>query len=194
MTFKKRRSISLCIILSLSLILSCFSLDSVYAVKSQVDLPSLTDSFASSTALSDDYCKASVSGKKMTVRFKTMIPACEFRIALYGVNPKTKVQDLGIYVPAEPMGTSSIGRAITGFTHTLDFSKLNVDDGEYFLYISRIENPEDTYESTPSAGALYKNLAFKVTDDTPKIFRYDDEMCIRDRPYRPVRPLPPNPA
>lgn len=174
MTFKKRRSISLCIILSLSLILSCFSLDSVYAVKSQVDQPSLTDSFASSTALSDDYCKASVSGKKMTVRFKTMIPTCEFRIALYGVNPKTKVQDLGIYVPAEPMGISSTGRAITGFTYTLDFSKLNVDDGEYFLYISRIENPEDTYESTPSAGALYKNLAFKVTDDTPKIFRYDD--------------------
>ncbi len=181
MTFKKKRCISLCVVLILSLLFTCFPFDSVYAVKSEVSAPAAVSSFSSSDNLDEDYCKATVKGKTMTIRFKTMIPACEFRIALYGVNPKTKVQDLDIYVPAESMGTSSIGRTMTGFTYTLDFSALDIEDGEYFLYISRIEDPQDSYESVPSAGALYKNLVFRLTKDTPKILRYDDVIAENQR-------------
>ena len=174
MEFKKRSYISLYLTLVLALILTCIPFDSVYAVKGEVDPPSYTDSFSSSDTFADDYCKATVKGKKMTIHFRTMIPSYEFRIALYGVYPSTKLNDLGITVPAETLGTSSIGRTIYGFEYTIDFAETEVPDGEYFLYISRIQNPGESYETSPGNGALYKNLPFKLTKSVPKIFEYKD--------------------
>ena len=181
MEFKKRRYISLCMTLVLAMMLSCIPFDSVFAVKSQVDPPSYTNSFSSSDTFVDDYCKATVSGKKMTIKFKTMIPSYEFRVALYGVYPSTKLNDLGIHVPAENMGVSSTGKTIYGFEYTIDFAETKVPDGEYFLYLSRIKNPGEQYETAPGNGALYKNMVFKVTKNVPKIIEYKDVIEENER-------------
>ena len=159
---KKGRLISICTVLILTLVLMWVPLDDTFAVMKEVEKPQTTTTFYSSNTFEDDYCKASVKGKTMTINFRTMIPSCEFRIAVYGVVPKTGYTDLGIYVPAEYKGTSSIGRPIYGFQYTIDFSKLDIDDGQYFLYLSSIENPGDTYETAPNSGGLYKNLAFSL--------------------------------
>lgn len=171
---KKKKFRSICITLILSLILTCFPFQAVYAVMGSVSYPSSTTTFSSSNTFSGEFCKANVSGTRMNISYQTMIPAVEFRIAFYGVKPKTKLNDPGIYVPAEPMGVSSTGKPIYGFNYTLDFSRLNIQDGEYFLWISNKETPEDTYETTPSNGALYKNLPFRLRNSTPVIFKYYD--------------------
>ena len=182
MTIKKKRCISVCTFLILSLLLTCIPFDSVFAVKGEVDPPALTTSFSSSDTFADEYCKAAVSGTKMTVKFKTLIPSYEFRLALYGVNPSTKVQDLGIRIPAETTGaSSSIGKTSYGFEYTIDFSELSVPDGEYFIYISKIQTAGAQYESLPSQGALYKNLVFRLTDGVPKIMQYDDVIAENER-------------
>lgn len=172
-TFKNRRFRSICMILILSLVLSCIP-GSAFAVMKEVDSPASVTSFKSSEAMANDYCRANVKGKTMTIEFRTMIPSYEFRLALYGVVPKTGYTDLDIYIPAEYIEHSSSGNAVYGFDYTLDFEGKDIPDGQYFLYISRIETPESTYETAPNSGGLYKNLVFKLTGDTPKIFRYND--------------------
>ena len=179
MNFKKKRYQKFSLVLILALLLSCIPFDYAFAVKSEVDAPSQVTSFSSSSTFDDDYCKAKVSGGKLELRFKTMIPACEFRIALY--SPKTKYLDLNTYLPAEDMGISSTGNRMSGFETSLDFSELEVPDGDYFLYISRIENPGDTYEKTPSSGALYKNLMLRISKGMPKILRYNDVITENKR-------------
>ncbi len=179
MNFKKQRNQKLSLALILALLLSCFPFDSVFAVKSEVDSPSQVTSFSSSSTLGSDYCKAAVKDGKLELKFKTMIPACEFRIALY--SPKTKYLDLNTYLPAEDMGVSSTGRKLTGFEYVLDLSKQDVPDGDYFLYISRIENPGEPYEKSPSSGALYKNMVLRVQGGTPKILRYNDVITENKR-------------
>ncbi len=178
---KRGRLISICTVLILALVFTWLPLDDTYAVMKEVEKPQTTTTFSSSDTFEDDYCKASVKGKTMTISYQTMIPSCEFRIALYGVVPKTGYTDLGIYVPAEYKGTSSTGRSIYGFEYTIDFSDLDVDDGQYFLYLSCIENPGDTYETAPNSGGLYKNLVFSLKNDSPKIFRYDDVIAENNR-------------
>lgn len=53
MTIKKKRCISVCTILILSLLLTCIPFDSVFAVKGEVDPPALTTSFSSSDTFAD---------------------------------------------------------------------------------------------------------------------------------------------
>lgn len=179
MNFKKKHYHNFSISLILALLMSCIPFDSVFAVKSEVDSPSQVTSFSSSNTFGSDYCKAEVSKGKLNLKFRTMIPACEFRIALY--SPTTKYQDLNTYVPAQDMGVSSIGRKITGFEYSLDLTELEVPDGDYFLYISRIENPGDAYETTPSSGALYKNMVLRISQGAPKILRYNDVITENKR-------------
>lgn len=171
---KRQRCLSLCVTLMIALMLTCIPVESVFAVKSEVNPPSQTTTFSSSDTFSDDCCKASVKGKTMTVKFKTMIPSYEFRIAFYGVDPKTGVHNPEIYIPAKQVATSSIGRPVYGFEYTLNFEDLNLPDGDYFLYLSKKKTVFDEYEKTPSSGALYKNMVFRLKKDTPKILRYND--------------------
>lgn len=179
MKLKKKRYRSFSIALILALLMSCIPFDSVFAVKSTVDPPSQVTAFSSSNTFGSDYCKAKASSGKLHLDFKTMIPACEFRIALY--SPTAKYQDLNIYVPAEDMGVSSIGRKMTGFTYSLDFTETEVPDGDYFLYISRIEDPGDAYEMTPGSGALYKNMVIRIKNGVPKILKYNDVITENKR-------------
>ncbi len=179
MYFKKKRYRTFCLTLILTLLLSCIPFDCAFAVKSEVNAPSLVTTFSSSNTFGDDYCRAEIKDGKLDLKFKTMIPACEFRVALY--SPKTKYLDLNTYVPAEDMGFSSIGRRMSGFQYSLDFSDKDIPDGDYFLYISRIENPGDTYEKAPGSGALYKNMILRIQDGKPKILRYKDVITENKR-------------
>ena len=182
MTIKKKRCSSIVITLIFSLLLACIPFDPAFAVKGDVNPPAQTTLFSSSDTFADEYCKATVSGTTMTIKFQTMIPSYEFRLALYGVNPSTKVQDLGIRIPAEITGTSaSTGKVTYGFEYTIDFSTQNAADGEYFIYISKIQTAGAQYESLPSQGALYKNLVFRLTDGVPMILQYDDVIAENER-------------
>lgn len=179
-TVKNRRFKSIYIILIISLVLSCIP-GSAFAVMKEVGSPSSVTTFNSSEAMTNDYCKATVKGKTMTIQLRTMIPTYEFRLALYGVVPKTGYTDLDIYIPAEYIEHTSSGNAVYGFKYTLNFENKDIADGQYFLYISRIETPQDTYETAPNSGGLYKNLVFKLTKDTPKILKYNDVITENKR-------------
>ena len=43
------------------------------------------------------------------------------------------------------------------------------------------QNIQDTYETAPNSGGLYKNLVFKLTKDTPKILKYNDVITENKR-------------
>ena len=96
---KNRRFKSIYIILIISLVLSCIP-GSAFAVMKEVGSPSSVTTFNSSEAMTNDYCKATVKGKTMTIQLRTMIPTYEFRLALYGVVPKTGYTDFDIYIHA----------------------------------------------------------------------------------------------
>ena len=119
-TVKNRRFKSIYIILIISLVLSCIP-GSAFAVMKEVGSPSSVTTFNSSEAMTNDYCKATVKGKTMTIQLRTMIPTYEFRLALYGVVPKTGYTDLDIYIPAEYIEHTSSGNAVYGFKYTLNF-------------------------------------------------------------------------
>ena len=90
-TVKNRRFKSIYIILIISLVLSCIP-GSAFAVMKEVGSPSSVTTFNSSEAMTNDYCKATVKGKTMTIQLRTMIPTYEFRLALYGVVPMKPLQ------------------------------------------------------------------------------------------------------
>lgn len=181
MNLKRHSLTSAAIILVLALIISCIPFDSAFAAIETVAPPAQANTFSSSDTSTSEYCKGTVDGSKLHIKLRTMVPSVQFRVALYGVNPKTEVNDPGIYVSAQYMGSSSTGRSIYGFEYTLDFANTPVPDGEYFLYISQLKNNSDTYETVPSKGALYKNLPIVIENGMPSIPRYDD--VIKENEY-----------
>ena len=174
MNLKRNKISSAAIILVLALIISCIPFDSAFAAIQEVDTPTRTNTFSSSNTSTSEYCKGTIEGSKLHIQLRTVVPSVQFRVALYGVNPKTEVNNPGIYVTAQYMGSSSMGKSVYGFEYTLDFADIEVPDGEYFLYISQLKNYADTYETIPSKGALYKNLPIIIEDGMPSIPRYDD--------------------
>lgn len=181
MNLKRNRISSAAIILVLALFITCIPFDAAFAAIQEVDPPAKTNTFSSSDTSTSEYCRGTVDGSKLHIKLRTVVPSVQFRVALYGVNPKTEVVDLGIYVTAQYMGSSSMGKSIYGFEYTIDFADTPVPDGEYFLYISQLKNSSDTYETLPSKGALYKNLPIIMEDGIPSIPRYDD--IIKENDY-----------
>lgn len=181
-TFKKKQPFLLIVILIFSLILTfLFPTSGFAAAKDTVEKPHTSKSFQSSATMENDYCKATVKGKKMIIEFKTMLPAVQFRIALYGVVPKRCFTNLDTFTAAQNVDQTASGQPIYGFTQTIDFSKKKIKDGQYFLYISRIQDENDVYERHPNNGGLYRNLVFNLTKGTPEIYRYDDIMVENQR-------------
>ncbi len=185
MNLKRNRISSAAIILVLTLIITCIPFDAAFAAIKEVDSPARTNTFSSSDTSTSEYCRGTVDGSKLHIQLRTVVPSVQFRVALYGVNPKTEVVDLGIYVTAQYMGSSTMGKSVYGFEYTIDFAKdfteAPIPDGEYFLYISQLKNSSDTYEKLPSMGALYKNLPIIIEDGMPSIPRYDD--IIKENDY-----------
>ena len=155
--------------------------DFAFAALDKLNPPALTDRFESTENRNHEYCTGQVSGSRLYLTFRTLIPSAEFRITFYGANPKTGVINPGIYVPARYTGFSSAGKSICGMDYTLDFSDLNLPDGDYFLYISRRASYADQYENIPSKGALYKDMPIRVTDGKPLLMRRDDIIAENDR-------------
>ncbi len=180
MTLKKKH-LSVCIVLVISLLLSCIPFDFSYGVMKQVGNPSYVTSFSSSNNFTDENIKCTVKGRKMTIAFKTLLPTYQFRLGLYGVYPPTDYTPLDIFVLADSSQIGTSGIQIYQFTYTINFKDYNIDDGLYYLYLSRIESPEDSYESYPSNGALYKNMPFQLTKNTPKILQYNDVIAENKR-------------
>lgn len=179
---KKPHCFIISFILMFFLISTCIFPDGSFAAaKDQVDNPTTTTFFQSSASMENDYCKATVKGKKMTIEFKTMLPTAEFRISLWGVVPRRRFTDLDTFVTAQYMGQASGGQLVYGFKHTIDFSKTKVKDGQYFLFITRIGEQTDAYENDPQNGGMYKNLYFKLTKGTPQILKYDDVIAENQR-------------
>ncbi|MEG1724081.1 MAG: transglutaminase domain-containing protein [Anaerovoracaceae bacterium] len=172
MTLKKTHLISLCIILILTLTITCFPFEYSFGVMSEVNEPSMTTSFQSSNTFTDEYVKCNIKGSTMTIKCKTKLPTYEFRIALYGVYPPTGYTPPEIFVPAMEGNQ---------FTCNLNFKELNVPNGEYYIYISRIQNPGDAYESNPPNGALYKNLPIRVKKFIPRVLKYNDVIAENDK-------------
>lgn len=162
------------LILALALVITLIPSDAVFAGLSEVSAPAKTYSFTSNSNTGGDYCRAAISGTRLSIELRTMIPSIEFRIALYSLNPEEGFIDLGIYEPAEYCGFSSIGKRLYGFSHTLDLGSLGLSDGAYYLYISQIKNSSDKYESNPSLGALYKNMPIHIEDGMPYFPLYED--------------------
>lgn len=155
--------------------------DFAFASLDKLNPPALTDRFESTENRNHEYCTGQVSGSRLYLTLRTLLPSVEFRIAFYGANPKTGVINPGIYVPARYAGFSSAGKNIYGMDYTLDFSDLNLPDGDYFLYISRRASYADQYENIPSKGALYKDMPIRVTDGKPLLMRRDDIIAENDR-------------
>lgn len=174
MTLKRKRFATTAVTLILAMMLSCVPFDSANASISKVAAPEQTYSFSSNSASSGEYCIGTLQGSNLKIQYRTMIQSVQFRVALYGTNPKTALVDLGIYVPASYMGVSSTGKSTYGFEYTLNFAINSVPDGEYYLYISQLSNYADTYETTPTNGALYKNMPIIIKDGVPSIPRYND--------------------
>ena len=174
MTLKRKRFAITAVTLILAMMLSCLPFDSAYASISKVAAPEQVYSFSSNSASSGEYCIGTLQGSNLKIQYRTMIQSVQFRVALYGTNPKTALVDLGIYVPASYMGVSSTGKSTYGFEYTLNFAINSVPDGEYYLYISQLSNYADTYETTPTNGALYKNMPIIIKDGVPSIPRYND--------------------
>lgn len=181
MTAKRKQLKITSILVTLALVLSCLPFDTTFASVTKVDTPENTYVFSSNSTSAGEYCTGEIDGDKLKIKYKTMIPSVQFRVALYGANPKTEFIDLGIYVPASYTGISSLGNATYGFEYTLDFAINTIPDGEYFLYISQLKDYADTYETTPTKGALYKNLPIIVKDGMPTIPRYNDIISENDR-------------
>lgn len=180
--FRKRNILLFSAILILLLVITgLLPAHGFAAAKETVEKPHITKSFQSSATMENDYCKATVNGKKMTIEFKTLLPSAEFRIALYGVIPKRCFTDLDTFITARDMGETMTGQPIYGFTHTIDFSEKKVKDGQYFLYISRIQDENDIYQKHPNNGSLYRNLVFNLNKGTPEIFKYDDVIAENQR-------------
>lgn len=181
MNLKRTRFTTTAVIVILAMMLSCLPFDSVYAAIEEVDAPEQTYSFSSGSGASGEDCTGTIEGSTLKIKYKTLISSVQFRVALYGVNPKTKLVDLGIYIPAGYSGISSTGKSTYGFEYSLDFAINSVPDGEYFLYISQLKNYADVYETTPTNGSLYKNLPIIVKDGIPTIPRYNDIISENDR-------------
>lgn len=167
--------------LFLAFTMTCIPVDSAFAAITQVAPPALTDYFQSSDNLENEYCVGQVRGSELHITLRTLIPSVQFRIALYGADPKTGVINPGIYVDARYAGTSSTGKSIYGMDYTLDFTNLQLPDGDYFLYISQLKNYGDTYENLPSKGALYKDMPVKIIAGMPYLLQNDDVIAENDR-------------
>ena len=175
----RKRKRFLTIMLALVMVLTCLPADFASAAIEEVASPAKAYSFTSRAAgtygtLSNDYCKATVQGSLLKLSFSTILPAGEFRVALYGVNPETEVWEFDINVPASASSSYYGSSASYKFEYTLDFSQYGLPDGEYFLYISRRAGAEDDYETKVTRGALYKNMPLLIENGQPYILRYDD--------------------
>ena len=142
--------------------------------------PALTDRFESTENRNHEYCTGQVSGSRLYLTFRTLIPSAEFRITFYGANRKP-ASSIPAFMFPPATGFSSAGKSICGMDYTLDFSDLNLPDGDYFLYISRRASYADQYENIPSKGALYKDMPIRVTDGKPLLMRRDDIIAENDR-------------
>lgn len=171
---RRKKTKILAAAVSASLIFCSVPADSAFAAIAEVNAPSYVSSFNSDGGSSGEYCRASVSGSVLRISFKTPVPSGEFRVALYGTSPKTEYYDLGIYLPATYQGISSGGNYTYGFDCSVDFADYQIPDGAYFLYLAKINDALETYETKPSRGALYKNLPIVVENGMPHIARYDD--------------------
>lgn len=174
MTLSKRRKITLSLVIILTMLVTSLSTGIAFAATlDEVNEPSTETSFTSSN-MSDENVKVTTNDSEMTVNFRTLIPAYEYRIVLYGVDPATKINDIGANIPAAQVDTSTLGKPVYGFSYTIDFSQLtNIQDGSYFLMIQKIDSVAETYRTTAN-GAVFKNMAFTVSDGQPYISRYND--------------------
>ena len=162
----------LTIMLALAMMFTCLPAEYASAAVTEVNTPSKAYSFSSTTSSSNEYVRGSIQGTVLKISLKTLLPAGEFRVALYGTNPETEVWDLGINVPAVNSGPY-YGPSVYGFEYTLDFSQYSLPDGEYFLYISRRSDSSQEYETKVTRGALYKNMPLLIENGRPYILRYD---------------------
>ena len=169
----------LTIVLTAALLLTSIPAGYASAAIEAVNQPAKAYSFTSRNntygTLSNYYCKASVQGTSLKISLSTTLPAGEFRVALYGVNPETKVWDGGIIIPAVNNTSYYYGSPDSyRFDYTLNFAEYDIPDGEYFLYISRRADSTKKFESLVTKGALYKNMPLLVENGQPYILRYDD--------------------
>jgi len=159
--------------LAVAMIFTCLPAEYASAAVTEVNTPSKAYSFSSTTSSTSEYCKGTIQGTSLKISLKTLLPAGEFRVALYGVNPETEVWDFDINVPAV-LSSPYYGPATYGFEYTLDFAQYGLPDGEYFLYISRRSDSSAEYETKVTRGALYKNMPLLIENGRPYILRYDD--------------------
>ena len=175
-----KRKLPAAMILLLAFMIACIPVDSAFAAISQVAPPTLTDNFQSSDRLDNEYCIGQINGSNLKITLRTLIPSVQFRIALYGSDPKTGVINPGLYAAAKYTGISSSGKSTYGMDYTLDFAELQLPDGDYYLYISQIKSYTDTYENLPSGGALYKDMPIRIIDGMPYLLQNDDVIAEND--------------
>ena len=96
---------------------TCLPAEYASAAVTEVNTPSKAYSFSSTTSSSNEYVRGSIQGTVLKISLKTLLPAGEFRVALYGTNPETEVWDLGINVPAVNSGPY-YGPSVYGFEYT----------------------------------------------------------------------------